>query len=387
MSASNGILLLTELFPPAVGGSAVLFHEIYSRLTGLPVTVLTDPRPRKVASDGSRFGVIEHPVATKEWGLSKISGVRHHWRTARALRKLSTCGGVVHCGRALPEGLAAWLASYFGGPRYVCWSHGEDLVTARSSKEYEMLTTRILRRARFSIANSQNTASLISAFGVSRARIRVVYPGVDTNRFAPSVGGDAVRLRLGLGRDEVVLLSVGRLQRRKGHDLAIRTMARLRSELPLLRYVIVGEGDERKYLEGLIDQCGVGDVIRLVGEVPGEELAQFYAASDIFLLPNRIENGDIEGFGIVFLEAASASRPVIAGNSGGVAEAVVDGTTGLLVSGTDEAELGAAIVTLANDPFMRLRLGEAGRRRVERSFTWERAAAAVAALHAEAATA
>ena len=161
-------------------------------------------------------------------------------------------------------------------------------------------------------------------------------------------------------------------------------MARVRSQFPELRYVIVGGGEDATYLQELVDDCGVGDVVRLVGEVAASALPSYYAASDIFLLPNRVEQGDIEGFGIVFLEAASAGKPVIAGNSGGVAEAVQDGTTGILVSGMDEAELGRAIATLAGDVALRARMGAAGRGRVQESFTWERAAATVAALHVEA---
>ena len=386
-SEHEQIVLLTELYPPAVGGSAVLFHEIYGRMTDVDVKVLTEARPRAQVSNDGHIELIEHPVGTHDWGVTRLSAARHHWRTAAALRgTASRRRSVVHCARAMPEGLAAWIASHFNGPRYVCWSHGEDLVTARSSREYEMLTTRVLRGAHICVANSHNTAGLIARFGVDRQRIKVVYPGVDASRFSPAVDGQLTRQQLGFSGDEIVLLSVGRLQRRKGHDLAIRTMARVRAQWPLLRYVIVGNGDDREYLEGLMEQHRVGDIVQLVGEVPADVLPKFYAACDIFLLPNRIEEGDIEGFGIVFLEAASSARAVIAGNSGGVAEAVADGSTGLLVSGTDEEELGFAIARLAEDPALRQKMGLAGRERVQRSFTWERAAAAMMALHLEAVT-
>ena len=380
-----GVALLTELFPPAVGGSAVLFYEIYTRLTSLPVTVITDARSGNDTVPHPSFRLVEHAVSTRNWGVSHVPGVRHHLRTASALRSVARNGRtVVHCARALPEGLAAWLASRLGGCRYVCWAHGEDLITARSSREYELLTTRILRSATFAIANSRNTASLISSFGVSPTRIKVVYPGVDSQRFSPAIDGGHIRRGLGIADDEILLLSVGRLQRRKGHDHVIRTLARLRSELPPLRYVIVGDGEEREYLNALAEQCRVGDRVRFVGQVADSDLPRFYAASDIFLMPNRVEQGDIEGFGIVFLEAASSCRPVIGGNSGGVAEAVVNGRTGLLVSGTDEFELAAAITTLAANPQMRRSMGEAGRARAVQLFSWDRAAAAVAELHAEA---
>lgn len=374
----SAALLLTELYPPAVGGSAVLFHEIYRRLEGVPVTVITEPRALPAeAGDGPRQ--VTHPIATPEWGLRSLAGARHHWSTARAVRRLAA-GGVVHCARALPEGLAAWMASQAGGPAYICWSHGEDLVTARSSREFGFLTGRVLRRAAFAVANSRNTASLIAGFGVPDDRIKVIYPGVDATRFSPDVPR-TIRHELGLRDEHTVLLSVGRFQRRKGHDLAIRAVARLRESVPMLRYVVVGDGEDRHYLEGIVAACGVGDMVRMVGEVPADRLPGYYAAADAFLLPNRIEQGDIEGFGIVFLEAASTGLPVIAGRSGGVPEAVAEGTTGLLVSGTDEHELAQTIASLVADPCLRRSLGLAGRQRVLASFTWDRAAEAVTAMH------
>ncbi len=123
--------------------------------------------------------------------------------------------------------------------------------------------------------------------------------------------------------------------------------------------------------------------MHFLGEVPDGDLPRYYAACDMFLLPNRIDDGDVEGFGIVFLEAAATGRPAIGGRTGGVPEAVVDEETGLLVSGTDVGELAAAIQDLASSKDKRQAMGAAGRERVCRAFTWERAAAEVSAVHAE----
>jgi phosphatidylinositol alpha-1,6-mannosyltransferase len=150
---------------------------------------------------------------------------------------------------------------------------------------------------------------------------------------------------------------------------------------PVLRYVIVGDGDERARLEALVGHHGLRDRVTFVGEVPGGDLPGYYAACDIFLLPNRIDDGDVEGFGIVFLEAAAAGKPTVGGRSGGVPEAVEDGTTGLLVSGTDVQELSAAIRRLATSATARDRMGRAGRARVLSGLTWERAADQVGELH------
>jgi phosphatidylinositol alpha-1,6-mannosyltransferase len=375
------ILVLTEHFPPAVGGSSTLFDEIYRRIKEPAVTVITQRRSHVHPNDSGGLAVVEDQLTIPNWGIARPAALRHHWRIARGLKaRTRTSGAIVHCGRALPEGVAAWLSRLSGGPRYLCWAHGEDLAMARSSRELTYLTTRVFLSAEFALANSRNTANMLVDFGIPVDRIVIVYPGVDADRFSPTVDGAPIRNRLAPGAD-IVVLSVGRLQRRKGHDLAIRTLSRLRSSLPKIMYLIAGDGEDREYLERLAEANDVVDRVRFLGDVPSAVLPQLYAASDIFLLPNRIENGDIEGFGIVFLEAASAGKPVIGGNTGGVPEAVLDGVTGLLVTGTDVDELSGAVARLATDSSLRARFGKAGRRRIEASFTWERAADIVRQVH------
>src|SRR5262249_32016510 len=151
--------------------------------------------------------------------------------------------------------------------------------------------------------------------------------------------------------------TVGRLQRRKGHDLTIETLAALKPALPHLRYVIVGEGEERARLEALVAHHGLSDRVTFAGAVAAEELPSYYAAADIFVHPNRVDAGDVEGFGIVFLEAAATGLPTIGGNSGGVPEAIEGDVTGLLVDGTDVNELAIAVRRLAESATLRREMG------------------------------
>jgi phosphatidylinositol alpha-1,6-mannosyltransferase len=217
---------------------------------------------------------------------------------------------------------------------------------------------------------------MLEEFGVPRDKIHVVYPGVDPHRFHPRIDGSDIRRRFA-PNGEILILSVGRLQRRKGHDLAIGAMARLARQFPTLRYVIAGDGEERERLEALVAWHGLGDHVHFAGALADEDLPRYYAACDVFLLPNRLDGRDVEGFGIVFLEAAACARPVVAGNTGGVPEAVEHGVSGLLVSGTEVGELSAVLATLARSSALRRRLGEAGRARVLANFTWNRSAAAL----------
>jgi phosphatidylinositol alpha-1,6-mannosyltransferase len=177
------------------------------------------------------------------------------------------------------------------------------------------------------------------------------------------------------------MVTVGRLQRRKGHDLAIEALARGGVALARVRYLIVGDGEERERLQRLAGERGVRDRVTFTGAVSGDMLPDYYGAGDFFVHPNRIDGCDAEGFGIVFLEAAAAGLPTIGGASGGVPEAVDKDVTGLLVSGTDADELAAAIARLSSSGELRRQMGEAGRRRVLQQFTWERAAEQVGAIH------
>jgi phosphatidylinositol alpha-1,6-mannosyltransferase len=371
---------LSQLYPPDVGGSAVLLHEGYSRIGGQAVTVAADGRTHEAGHTSAGAPLVALPIATSRWGLFDPRAAAHHVALGARLRRMTSRSTVIHCARALPEGIAAWAASFAGGPRYVCWTHGEDVTSALTSRELTFVMRRVHRGASALIANSANTRRLLESCGVPGAKIHIVYPGVDAERFTPGVDGRELRARLAPGAD-VMLLSVGRLQRRKGHDTAISAVASLKAQYPRLRYVIVGDGEERARLEGLVRSLGVDGQVVFAGEVSVDDLPRYYAASDIFLLPNRIEQGDIEGFGIVFLEAAATGRPAIGGNSGGVPEAVADGQTGLLVSGTDVEELAATIRRLAGDAVLRERLGRAGRERVLRSFTWISTAERIRAVH------
>lgn len=382
MSRVN-VLAVSEQFPPAIGGSGELLRNIYLRLDDSAVAVWADSEdgaPGELLDGPLR--VTRFPMRSADWGILRRDGLARYVRQARRIQRATRAPRtIVQCARALPEGVAAWLASQFGGAPYVCWAHGEDITAALTSREYAFLLRRVLRGASAVLANSANTAALLAELGLDQSRITIVYPGVDVDRFTPDVAG-AAQLRASLlGTDDALLLTVGRLQRRKGHDLMLEAVAALRRGGRRVRYVVVGEGSERERLVGLAESLGVADAVVFTGAVPADALPRYFAAADIFCHPNRVDGTDIEGFGIVFLEAAAAGVPTIGGASGGVPEAVADGVTGLLVSGRSAEELTTALATLLDRPDRRAEMGRAGRDRVLRAFSWETAAARVATVH------
>jgi phosphatidylinositol alpha-1,6-mannosyltransferase len=204
-------------------------------------------------------------------------------------------------------------------------------------------------------------------------------------RLRPDLPTADLRARHGLD-DRPVVSSVSRLVARKGHDVLIRAMARVRAYAPGATLVVVGDGPSRGRLEGLAAKAPPGSVV-FAGEVPEEDLPRYYALGDVFALPCRSRLGglEVEGFGLVFLEAAACGRPVVVGDSGGAREALVDGVTGILVDGRDVARVADAIGGLLADPERARAMGAAGRERVLRSFTWPRIAGVLAGWLREAA--
>jgi phosphatidylinositol alpha-1,6-mannosyltransferase len=223
---------------------------------------------------------------------------------------------------------------------------------------------------------SRPIAHLLTARGVQPARIELVQNGVDAGRFRPL---DATEFRRRHDLDgRRVILSVARLVHRKGIDTVIEALPGLAARFPDLMYLVVGDGPERVRLEALVRRLGLEARVRMLGRLAHDDLVACYNACDVFALPVRDEAEDVEGFGLVFLEAGACGRPVVGSRAGGVVDAVVDGETGLLVAPDDPAALAEAIGRLFEDRELAARMGRAGRERVLASGTWDHAARAIA---------
>jgi phosphatidylinositol alpha-1,6-mannosyltransferase len=270
--------------------------------------------------------------------------------------------------------MALALKCWAGIP-YMCYVHGEDVSTARTSRELTLLVQQVLRRADFLIANSRATERLLrEEWALPAERVRLLHPGVDTTRFVPATRNDQVREHLGWG-NRPVLLTVGRLQKRKGHDQMIRALCTIRKALPNILYAIVGEGEERAFLEDLVAREGLGGQVQFLGEVGDEGLVRCYQQCDLFVLPNRQVGRDIEGFGMVLLEAQACGKPVVAGASGGTAETMRIPESGQVVCCDGPEHLAVLLPELLSDPDRLVRMGAAGRLWVVDQFDWQALAA------------
>ncbi len=220
-----------------------------------------------------------------------------------------------------------------------------------------------------------------SAFG-PKAALEHLPPGVDTDRFTPDPAARAeMRARYGLGeRPDIVCLS--RLVPRKGQDMLIRALPAIRERVDGATLVIVGGGPYLATLHRLARQAGVTDQVIFTGGVPGDELPAHHAMADVFAMPCRTRGAglDVEGLGIVYLEASATGVPVVAGRSGGAPETVQDGVTGVVANGWDVDEIASAVGEILSDPDRAAQMGAAGRRWAVDNWQWRRQAARLAGL-------
>jgi phosphatidylinositol alpha-1,6-mannosyltransferase len=368
-------MLLSEIFPPQVGGSGRFYWEVYRRLSREAYLVAVGEHPEQDSFDPHHDLRVERlPLTMPRWGLRSLSGLKGYARALRRLVPLVRAERVdmIHCGRCLPEGLMALALRRLLGIPYVCYAWGEDINVATTSRELAWLARRTLSNAAFVITCSRNTERLlIEEWDLPPRRVRLLHPGVDTLRFAPAPRNPTVREELGWG-DRPVILTVGRLQKRKGFDQMIRALRTVRERVPNVLYAIVGDGEEREGLLELVRNEGASDHVQLLGEfgLDDPRLIRCFQQCDLFVLPNRQVGVDIEGFGMVLLEAQACGKPVIAGASGGTSEAVNAPDTGLVVPCETPEGIAAAVAPLLRDESRREAMGRAAREWVAEKFDW-----------------
>lgn len=391
------IVILTEDSKPATGGIAEYLHELARAASathdvvvvtsvagaaalngGLPFTYQELPWFRAQAPQaGDAFPPVRQ-VNTALWQLDRRRRVRAQLATLAADRSdttyiLGRVSPVTDPWRRACEDLAL---------PYHAMAYGRELVEPLPSVAARR-RARTMGGARHWFAVSAATQALLGGLGVPLDRITIVPPGVPSpDRAVPTPAArSAARHAAGIGRDPF-LLSVGQLRRRKGVDLAIGAFARMLDRHPALRHVIIGSGTESQPLRRQAQALGVADRVAFLDAVDDATKEALFAECTAFVLPIRRVAGDVEGYGIVFLEAARHGKAVVAGRVDGVPEAVVDGVTGLLVDTDGEIDgVAAAVARVLDDPLFARRLGSSGRARVEAECCWAaRAVTFVAAV-------
>jgi phosphatidylinositol alpha-1,6-mannosyltransferase len=380
MPKSRGSLVITELFMPTKGGTAIWFDEVYRRLGGKEIHILTADVP------GAREVDRQHPNT-----VHRLKLIRHWWlkpESAAMYVKLLLSGlwivltqpiRVIHAGRVLPEGLVGWLIARITGKPVVIYAHGEEITTWLHTGKFQAMRF-AYRHADRLVANSEFTREELLKLGVKAEKITLISPGVDVTRFKPGLPAMHLRASIGVSTEKKLILSVGRLSRRKGFDQVIQALPMLLERGIEVHYAIVGIGEDHDYLQSLARQYDVSQRVHLLGHVLPHELPLWYNACDVFAMPNRTIDGDTEGFGMVFLEAAACGKAAVAGNAGGTGAAVVDGMTGYRVRGEDPVQIADVLARLLREEDLRRRLSQAGHERALHDFSWDAVAAKTAPL-------
>lgn len=371
------VLLVTNDFPPRRGGIQSYLHELVDHLVAAGTHTLTVYAPRwKGAEDFDRsaaYEVVRHPGTL----MLPVPSVAGRMRDLIEQHDSDT----VWFGAAAPLALMAPLARDAGASRVVASTHGHEvgwsmLPVARTALRRIGTGTDVV-----TYVSRYTRGRFASAFGADAA-LEHLPPGVDTERFAPDeVARAQLRARYRLGERPVVVC-LSRLVPRKGQDMLIRALPAIRQRVPGAALVIVGGGPYLTSLRRLAHSFGVAEHVVFTEGVPGDELPAHHALADVFAMPCRTRGAglDVEGLGIVFLEASATGVPVVAGRSGGAPETVVDGETGVVVDGWDVGAIAASVSDLLADPGRAARMGQAGRRWVVDNWQWSAKAQRLAEL-------
>jgi phosphatidyl-myo-inositol dimannoside synthase len=369
-------LIVTNDFPPRQGGIQSFVYELARRLDPGKLTVYAPKWEGDAAFDAVQdFEVVRHPTSLM------IGGPSVRRRAAELAR--SRKAEVVIFGASAPLGLITPVLRKAGVQRAIAITHGHEAGWAALP---------VARQALRRIGEQTDVMTYLGEYFRQRlaaaltpqaaARMARLHPGVDAGVFRPDQSGrQRIRDRHGLaGRPVVVCVS--RLVARKGQDTLLRAWPEVIKKVPDAALLIVGGGPYQDTLHQLAERAGVNGSVYFAGPVPQAELPAYYAAGDVFSMPCRTRRGglDVEGLGIVYLEASAAGLPVVGGDSGGAPDAIMEGETGYVVGGRDVAALSERLVTLLSDPAGARAMGEKGRAWVERDWNWDVVSARLRAL-------
>lgn len=361
------LLVVTNHFPPRVGGVERFVHDLVRHLPPDRVSVLA---PR---DDGCRRFDAGEPYPVYRWGGTYLAPIPEAVDRVEALVR-ETGAEMILFGHVVPLGwMGPWIQDRCG-VRYAALTHGAEALVARLPRARRLLR-HVFSQAEGVFSVSRAMQDLMRRAVPEGIPTTLLPPGVDAERFRPEVDPEPALERFGLtGRP--VVLSVSRLVRRKGQDTLIRAWPRVLRRFPEAALLIAGDGPQRRRLRGMVETRGLEASVTFAGSMGMNDplLPSLYTAANVFAMPcrSRVLGLELEAFGIVYLEAAAVGRPSVGGDSGGAAEAVVHGETGLVVNGRAAEEVADAVIHLLEDEVRAKAMGLAGRARVEREFTWPR---------------
>ena len=354
------LLLVTPFWPPGVGGSTRLIVGLaeYLQKNGHEVTVVTYGNPHPADEPF----VVRVPPQEKR-GASSMAFAATVWRTIGEKKIQSVLAYV-----AYPHAIGVGTACHARGVPYTVLALGEDVSVCTENRKKSALLRPAVRGARARLAISTFTAKALESVGGKP--VEIAAPGIDPAPYETVDTDDVAEFREQHGlTGKKVILTLARLEPRKGHDRVVAALPRLVSDVPNLHYLVVGKGNPEP-LQAQARALGVENCLTILPYIANDDLPTLFAACDVYVMVSRhdLASKEVEGFGIVYLEAAAAGKPCIAGSHGGAPDAVAHGETGFVVDPNDQEQLTAMFWSLLTDGKLAARMGARGRQRVREKF-------------------
>ena len=364
------ILLVTNDFGPRTGGIETFVIGLLERISDHEVTVFTSQQGDTSEYDQQWFEKFGVRVIRDR---SKI--LLPSWRVSRAVKEVVASHNIeiVVFGAAAPLALMSSALRKSGVKKIIALTHGHEVWWAKIFP-FNFAIKRIGKSVDHLTYLGEFTRQAISKALTDKSAKEMVKiaPGIDTAHFIPQP--DAMQKRKDLGlQDKKIIISVGRLVHRKGQDKLIEAMPNVLRKIPNAHLLIVGVGPYKNHLEKLVNKLSLKENVSFAGRIMYDRLPSYLSAADLFAMPSRSRffGLEVEGLGIVYLEASACGIPVLAGNSGGAPDAVLEGVTGLCVDGTNVAEIASAVIEICSDAERASHMGAAGRNWIVDQWRWD----------------
>lgn len=289
-----------------------------------------------------------------------------------SLRRDSFNPDVIQCSVPIYTGLIGVILKYLNNSKLVIYIHGSELLIFGKDKIRRKILKFVFDFADVIISNSNYTKNKAIELGADQKKVKVVNLGADTDKFYPLDTKKEVYEKFNISQENKLLLTISHLVPRKGNDMVIKALPKVLKNYPNVTYLIGGRGEYESQLKKMIKKLKLENNVKFTGFIEDNELNKLMNACDIFIMPNRQEGSDVEGYGIVFMEANACKKPVIGGNSGGVTDAIIDGKTGFLVNPISEEDIANKILKLLNSDDLYKRMSLTGYKLVKTERNWNK---------------
>ena len=353
-------LLITLDFWPNRGGVANYYYNLVKNFPKDNIFILTSAK-----KEDSNLRIYNQPLLYTLIWPRWLYALK---TTIRLIKKHNI--EILWAGDLLPSGTVTYIVHQLFKIPYFVSLHGLDILNSQKKLRKKKLAQKILAQAQFITVNSQCTKDLLKDIVEDQSKIKIVYPGVN-EKFTEldSQKLQEIKTKYNL-KNKKVILTTGRLVHRKNHQLVIDALKELKEKIPNLVYIIIGNGPQKKDYELRIKAYGLENDIKILDNIENDQLPYFYQLSDIFVMVSKTSSDDVEGFGIVYLEAGIFAKPVIASTEGGSQEAVLENKTGLLVRENSVEALKNGIIKLLKDQDLAHQLGKNAQTRIKKKFLW-----------------